>query len=87
MDLKLKKYFKTQFLKNNGSFIDLPVLDGVKISSSTANLYKKKSRNDLCLFYFEDGASHAAVFTKSKVFAEGIKWNKKPKAKKPLFLL
>ena len=82
MDLKLKKYFKTQFLKNNGSFIDLPVLDGVKISSSTANLYKKKNRKDLCLFYFENGASHAAVFTKSKVFAECIKWNKKPKAKK-----
>ena len=82
MDLKLKKYFKTQFLKNNGSFIDLPVLDGVKISSSTANLYKKKNRNDLCLFYFMNGASHAAVFTKSKVFAECIKWNKKPKAKK-----
>tara|TARA_B100000963_G_scaffold147636_1_gene128539 strand:+ start:69 stop:1331 length:1263 start_codon:yes stop_codon:yes gene_type:complete len=82
MDLKLKKYFKTQYLKNNGSFIDLPVLDGVKISSSTANLYKKKHRDDLCLFYFENGASHAAVFTKSKVFAECIKWNKKPKAKK-----
>ncbi len=82
MNSKLKKYFKTQFLKNNGSFIDLPVLDGVKISSSTANLYKKKNRNDLCLFYFMNGASHAAVFTKSKVFAECIKWNKKPKAKK-----
>ena len=82
MDLKLKKYFKTQFLKKNGSFIDLPVLDGVKISSSTANLYKKKNRNDLCLFYFEDGVSHAAVYTKSKVFAECIKWNKKPKSKK-----
>ena len=82
MDLKLKKYFKTQFLKNNGSFIDLPVLDGVKISSSCANLYKKRNRKDLCLFYFEDGACHAAVFTKSKVFAECIKWNKKPKTKK-----
>jgi len=82
MNSKLKKYFKTQFLKNNGSFVDLPVLDGVKISSSTANLYKKKNRNDLCLFYFMNGASHAAVFTKSKVFAECIKWNKKPKAKK-----
>ncbi len=82
MNLKLRKYFKSQFLKNKGSFIDLPVLDGVKISSSTANLYKKKNRNDLCLFYFENGASHAAVFTKSKVFAECIKWNKQPKQKK-----
>tara|TARA_B100000614_G_scaffold260076_1_gene286096 strand:+ start:182 stop:1444 length:1263 start_codon:yes stop_codon:yes gene_type:complete len=82
MDLKLKKFFKTQFLKNKGSFVDLPVLDGVKISSSSANLYNKKTRNDLCLFYFENGASHAAVFTKSKVVAECIKWNKQQKTKK-----
>ena len=82
MDLKLKKFFKTQFLKNKGSFIDLPVLDGVKISASSANLYNKKSRNDLCLFYFENGANHAAVFTKSKVVAECIKWNKQHKTKK-----
>ena len=82
MDLKLKKFFKTQFLKNKGSFVNLPVLDGVKISSSSANLYNKKTRNDLCLFYFENGASHAAVFTKSKVVAECIKWNKQQKTKK-----
>ena len=31
--------------------------------------------------------NHAAVFTKSKVFAECIKWNKKPKQKiKVLFV-
>ena len=82
MDLKLKKYFKTLFLKNKGSFLDLPVLDGIKISSSSANLYKNKTRNDLCLFYFENGVNHAAVFTKSKIFAECIKWNKLPKSKK-----
>ena len=50
MDLKLKKYFKTQFLKNNGSFIDLPVLDGVKISSSSANLYKKRTEKIYVFF-------------------------------------
>ena len=54
MDLKLKKYFKTQFLKNNGSFIDLPVLDGVKISSSTANLYKKKNRKRFMSFLLRE---------------------------------
>ena len=82
MNSKLKKYFKTQFLKKKGSFIDLPVIDGIKISSSSANLYKKKTRKDLCLFYFENGASHAGVYTKSKIFAECIKWNKQPKSKK-----
>ena len=45
-------------------------------------MYNKKSRNDLCLFYFENGANHAAVFTKSKVVAECIKWNKQHKTKK-----
>ena len=50
MNLKLKKYFKTQFLKNNGSFIDLPVLDGVKISSSSAKLYKKKEQKRFMSF-------------------------------------
>ncbi len=82
MDTKLKNFFKAQFLRNKGSFIELPVLEGIKISSSSANLYKKKNRNDLCLFYFENGASHASVFTKSKIFSECIKWNKQPKSKK-----
>ncbi len=81
MDLKLKKFFKRQFLKKNGHFIDLPNIKGLKISSESANLYNKK-RNDLCLFYFRDGANHAGVFTKSNIVAECIKWNKFAKSKK-----
>ena len=82
MDLKLKNFFKTQFLKKNGSFVKLPNIKGLKISSTSANLYKKKTRNDISLFYFKDGASHAGVYTKSSVYAECIRWNKNSKSKK-----
>ena len=82
MDLKLKKFFKSHFLKKNGLFVDLPNIKGLKISTNSANLYKKKQRNDLCLFYFEDGANHAGVFTKSTAAAECIKWNKLSKSNK-----
>lgn len=87
MNLKLKKLFKSQFLKKNGAFRDLPSIQGLEISSLSAGLYKKKGRRDLSFFYFEDGANHAGVFTKSQVSAECIKWNKIPKATKIKALL
>ena len=43
---------------------------------------KKKGRKDLSFFYFQDGANHAGVFTKSQICAECIKWNKQKKSKK-----
>ena len=69
MDLKLKKFFKSHFLKKNGLFVDLPNIKGLKISTNSANLYKKKKKNDLYLFYFEDRANHAGLFTKSTAAA------------------
>ena len=86
MDLELKKFFKRHFLKKNGLFLDLPNIKGLKISTDSANLYKKKKREDLCLFYFEDGANHAGVFTKSTAVAECVKWNKLSKSNKVKFL-
>ena len=86
MDLGLKKFFKRHFLKKNGSFLDLPNIKGLEISTDSANLYKKKKREDLCLFYFEDGANHAGVFTKSTAAAECVKWNKLSKSNKVKFL-
>ena len=64
-----------------GDFQDLDHLDGVSISTTSANLYNNK-RDDLVLFYFRDGASHASVYTQSKVISENIKWNRKIKGKK-----
>tara|TARA_B100001250_G_scaffold79116_1_gene64987 strand:+ start:5198 stop:6553 length:1356 start_codon:yes stop_codon:yes gene_type:complete len=67
-------------------FQDLDHLDGVSISTISAGLYEKK-RDDLVLFYFRDGASHASVFTQSKIISENLKWNLKTKSEKLKALL
>ena len=61
-------------------FQDLDHIEGISISTVSAGLYEQK-RDDLVLFYFRDGASHATVFTQSKIVSENIKWNKKIKSK------
>jgi len=67
-------------------FQDLEHIDGVSISTVSANLYDQK-RDDLVLFYFRDGASYASVFTQSKIVSENIKWNRKIKSKELRALL
>ena len=62
-------------------FQDLDHLDGLSISSVSANLYKN-NRDDLVMFYFRDGANYASVYTQSKIISENIKWNIKQKIKK-----
>jgi len=62
-------------------FQDLDHLDGLSISTVSANLYKN-SRDDLVMFYFREGANFASVYTKSKIVSENIKWNLNQKTKK-----
>ena len=69
-----------------GDFQDLDHIDGISISSVSANLYEKK-RDDLVLFYFRDGANYASVFTQSKIISENIKWNLRVNSKKLSALL
>ena len=57
-----------------GDFQDLDHLDGVSISTTSANLYNS-NRDDLVLFYFRNGAEYASVYTQSKIVSENIKWN------------
>ena len=64
-----------------GDFQDLEHIDGLSISSTSANLYGDR-RDDLVLFYFRDGANHASVYTQSKLVSENIKWNLNIKSKK-----
>ena len=64
-----------------GDFQDLDHLDGVSISTTTANLYGNH-RDDLVLFYFRKGATYASVYTQSKLISENIKWNLNIKTKK-----
>ena len=67
-------------------FPDLDHLDGLSISTVSANLYENK-RDDLVMFYFRDGANFASVYTKSKIISENIKWNLNQKAKKIFSLI
>lgn len=62
-------------------FPELPMIEGLEISSDSAGLYKKK-RNDTCFFFFKDGASYAGVYTKSSVKSHCIDWNQKIKSTK-----
>ena len=64
-----------------GDFQDLDHIDGLSVSSTSANLYSKK-RDDVVMFYFRNGANHASVYTQSKLISENIKWNLKINKKK-----
>ena len=76
---------KTQNRKM-GHFQDLDHLDGLSVSSISANLYNSK-RDDLAMFYFRDGANFASVYTRSKILSENIKWNLSQKTQKIFSLL
>tara|TARA_A100001015_G_scaffold154682_1_gene171685 strand:- start:3001 stop:4302 length:1302 start_codon:yes stop_codon:yes gene_type:complete len=72
--------------KRMREFQDLDHIDGVSISSISANLYNSQ-RDDVVMFYFRDGANHASVYTQSKIISENIKWNLNKKVKKIFSLL
>ncbi len=72
--------------KRMKEFQDLDHVDGLSISSVSANLYKN-TRDDLVLFYFREGANYASVYTQSKVISENIKWNLNQRSKKVHSLL
>ncbi len=87
MVFNINNFFDDRNRKSKiADFQDLDHIDGVSISTVSANLYDQK-RDDLVLFYFRDGASYASVFTQSKIVSENIKWNQKVKSKKLSALL
>ena len=67
-------------------FQDLDHIDGVSISTVSANLYNN-TRDDLVMFYFRDGVNYASVYTQSKVVSENIKWNLNQKANRIFSLI
>ncbi len=67
-------------------FQDLNHLDGLSISTVSADLYNTK-RDDLVMFYFREGANFASVYTQSKILSENIKWNLNQKSKKIFSLI
>jgi len=82
MAINFKNFINTQVSKSKmNDFQDLEHIDGVSISTISANLYDTE-RDDLVMFYFRDGANHASVYTQSKLISENIKWNLNTKSKK-----
>jgi len=82
MTINIDNFLNFQNTKSKmGDFQDLGHIDGVSISTISANLYNKK-RDDLVMFYFRKGANYASVYTQSKIISENIKWNLNIKNKK-----
>ena len=87
MPINVKNFINSLNLKSkNSDFQDLEHLDGVSISTISANLYNKP-RDDLVMFYFRDRANYASVYTQSKIVSENIKWNLNIKSKKISLLI
>ena len=87
MGINLTNFLSSQSKnKRMMEFQDLDHIDGLSISSISADLYKNQ-RDDLVMFYFRDGANHASVYTQSKIISENIKWNLKQKVKKVFSLI
>ena len=87
MAINFTNFLYSQNKKSKMSdFQDLEHIDGLSISSTSANLYNH-SRDDLVMFYFRRGANYASVYTQSKIISENIKWNLNLKNKKIMALV
>ena len=76
MKINIKKLFSTVAkISKMGDFQEVKHIEGVQVSAVSANLYTK-SREDLSLFYFPEGANYAAAYTKSSIVSESIIWNR-----------
>ena len=73
MVFNINNFFDDRNRKSKiADFQDLDHLDGVSVSTTSANLYNSK-RDDLVLFYFRAGANYASVYTQSKIISENLK--------------
>ena len=87
MGINLSNFLSSQIKnKRMKEFQDLDHIDGVSISTISANLYENP-RDDVVMFYFRDGANYASVYTQSKIISENIKWNLNNKVKKVFSLI
>ena len=79
MTLNLKNLLNPKIKPSKmGEFQELQPIEGLEISAISADLYGD-GRDDLCLFYFQEGANYAAVYTSSKITSANINWNLKIK--------
>ena len=81
MTINLKNFLNDKSkLSKMGEFQDLKPLDGLEVSSISADLYNN-GRDDLALFYFKEGANYATLNTTSSIVSETITWNEKSNKK------
>ena len=79
MTLNLKNLLNPKVkMSKMGEFQELKAIDGLQISAVSADLYGD-GRDDLTLFFFDEGANFGAVYTNSKVTSACINWNVKIK--------
>ncbi len=79
MTVNLKNFLNPKIkMSKMGEFQELQSISGMEMSSVSADLYGD-GRDDLSLFYFQDGANFAAIYTTSKVTSASINWNLKIK--------
>ena len=82
MVINIKNFFSSTDKNSKlGDFQDLEHIDGLSISTTSANLYDHR-RDDIVMFYFREPVNFASVYTKSKIISENIKWNLNLKNKK-----
>jgi len=79
MTLNLKNLLNPKVkMSKMGEFQELQPIEGLQISSVSADLYGD-GRDDLTLFFFEEGANFGAAYTNSKITSAAINWNLKIK--------
>ncbi|MAJ86026.1 MAG: bifunctional ornithine acetyltransferase/N-acetylglutamate synthase [Candidatus Pelagibacter sp.] len=77
MTINLKNFLNTNpKISKMGEFQELKPIDGLEISTYSADLYKN-GREDIALFYFKEGANYAALYTTNSITSQTIEWNKK----------
>jgi glutamate N-acetyltransferase/amino-acid N-acetyltransferase len=77
MTINLKNFLTDKpKLSKMGDFQELKQIEGLEISAVSADLYGT-GRDDLCLFYFKEGANYGAVYTNNSICSESITWNRK----------
>jgi len=75
MTINIKNFLKEKSqLSRMGEFQSLKQIDGLEMSSISADLYGD-GRDDLALFYFSKGANYATLTTSNSITAEFIPWN------------
>jgi len=81
MTINLRNFLNDKkTLSKMGEFQELKVIDGLEVSSVSADLYDN-GRDDITLFYFREGANYATVSTTNSIVSETINWNQKSNKK------